>query len=419
MVKYNITPIKGDEATLDQLKQFAAVPFFIPWYRSPESHKVFPLFLTETSDLNASRNFAFGLVSKNPYFEHTDITYFIADDGAKPVGRIAAFVDHHYNKEHGEPIGGIGMFECIKNPSLAEQLLTEAAENLKYNGCTKIDRCGKFDANGEIGLLVDGFDKDPYFMEPYNAPYYQEYFEKNGFTKINDWYSVHVVDTSSEQFQEYMNNARRVIGAIKNSPHRGKVLREATIRNVDFSKFDDELKILDLLYNGEWGKGNHPQFAPMTPAELKKLASDIKLIDREEYVQVVEYMGEPIGIAASVPNINEKIADWDRRHPDYLPSPNFLNGKDLLRDGTILWNALKGDKKEYESLRVLILGVKEEYRHKGVESALYLSAFEAAEKNGIKRASFSELADVNPDIVIPLTKMGPIAMTWRVYGRDL
>jgi len=429
MADYNITAIKGDEATLDQLKQFTAVPFFIPWYRSAESHKVFPLFINDISDLNPSRNFAMGLVSRNPYFDNTDITYFIADDGTKPVGRIAAFVDRRYNEENRKNAGGIGLFECIEDPLLAEKLLAEAIDDIVLKGCDEIDRTSDFDTNRMNGVLVDGFQYEPYFMEPYTAPYYPGFFEHQGFTKRNDWYSIQVDDTSGEQFAKYMDKVRRTISHLEASPERGKLLRECTIRNADFSKskFEGEVGILEELYNLIWAELNHaleegkhhPQQVTFTHPQMNKLATDIKLIDREEYVQIVEHFGKNVGISASVPNINEKISAWDRRHPNYEPSLRFYQMKDLARDVSIFQDIMKNSKRDFESMRVLILGVKEEYRKAGLDGALYLSAFDAAMNNGIRRASLSQLADINKDIVNPLTKMGPIAMTWRVYGLEL
>src|SRR5680860_1684120 len=81
-----------------------------------------------------------------------------------------AYIDYNYNETHGEKIGWLGLFEAIENSDAAEMLLDTGNNYLKKNGCTKITGPAKYNANGEIGLLVDGFDKKPYFMEPYNTP---------------------------------------------------------------------------------------------------------------------------------------------------------------------------------------------------------------------------------------------------------
>ena len=40
--------------------------------------------------------------------------------------------------------------------------------------------------NYECGLLIEGFEKPPTFMMPYNPPYYQALVEDYGFQKAQD-----------------------------------------------------------------------------------------------------------------------------------------------------------------------------------------------------------------------------------------
>lgn len=37
---------------LNNIKEFVIVPYFIDWYKSKESNKIFPIFMQEISDLN-------------------------------------------------------------------------------------------------------------------------------------------------------------------------------------------------------------------------------------------------------------------------------------------------------------------------------------------------------------------------------
>lgn len=421
MASHRIVSYPKSYVTLDNLKKFSAVPFFIPWYRSAESHKVFPIFLNEVSDLNCVNGFIPGMLGRNPFFEHADITYFMADDYThfdRLAGRIAAFVDERYNSEHSEKTGWIGMFECVESPALGKMLLESAIRHLKEKGCTKVIGPAKFNANGEVGLLVDGFQYDPYFMEAYNAPYYPEYFESLGFEKENDWYSIQILDTGSERLKEYMSRVEMMRQkATGSTDERTKALRNTTIRPSQLSQFNREMGIIKSLYNSEWGKGSHPQFVSMTDNEFKTLATGIKLIALEDLILIAELEDKPVGVSVTVPNINEVIAEHDRKNPDYLPSGNFLDPADLYRDASILVDIKKRlMAKRFDSLRVLILGVKEEYRKSGIDAMLYHDSFKNAMKIGARRASFSELADINLDILTPLQKMGDLAMTWRVYS---
>ncbi len=424
MAGSRIIPYRKEHVTLDNLKKFSAVPFFIPWYRSPESRKVFPLFLSDVSDINCAKGLISGAIGKNPFFDHTDITYFIADDYEhldQPVGRVAAFVDERYNRENGKNAGWIGMFECIEDPKLGKALLETALDHLRKQGCTEVIGPAKFNANGEVGLLVDGFEYSPYFMEGYNAPYYQEYFESLGFQKENDWYSIQIPETGSPKIEEYMSRVERLRErAASSSDERTRALRETTIRPARFADFKSEMEIIKSLYNSEWGKGNHPQFVSMTEPEFNVLAEGIKLIALEDLILIAEQDGKPVGVAVTVPNINEVISAYDKKRPDYRPSSKFLAPQDLYRDLSILGSIKKNLRdKSFDSLRVLILGVSEEYRKQGIDAMLYHDSFKAAKEMGARSASFSELADINLDIIRPLEKMGDRAMTWRVYSMGL
>lgn len=148
--------------------------------------------MQELSDLNPTPKTIPGLITRNPYFDHAQIKYFIAYRDRKPAGRIAAFIDYTYKEEGNEKIGWFGLFESEEDMDTACLLIDSAIEYLKVNGCKKIIGPAKFNASGEIGLLVDGFENEPYFMEPYNAPYYQNFFEDYGFRKENIIKSIFV-----------------------------------------------------------------------------------------------------------------------------------------------------------------------------------------------------------------------------------
>ncbi len=418
-IKYQ--SIYGKSASLDQLKAFVAVPFFIEWYRSSESRKVFPIFLNEMQDINASNKLLPSVLGKNPFFEHTDITFIIAKEGEKPVGRIAAFIDHRYNSEHDEQTGWIGMFESTYDSKVGSDILNLALDNLRAKGCTKVIGPAKFNANGEAGLLIEGFEYSPFFMEPYNAPYYRHFFEDLGFKKEDDWYSFLINEKNLAKIQKYM--AR--IGELKKIAEQtslgiGRAMLDTTIRQISFKNLSTEIALIEDIYNKEWGKGNHPQFVTMNHSEMQALAKGIKMIALEDLVLVAERKGEPVGVAVTVPNINEVISLHDSQQRGYYPSPKFIDIRDMKRDLTIFSDIKRKVKnKDYKSARVLILGVREEYKKSGIDALLYHETFKRAIALGIREVSGSQIAEKNIDMISPLERMAEKAMTWRVYSLDL
>jgi len=403
--------------SLNKLKEFVNVPYYIPWYFSSESNKVFPLFLQEISDLNPTKWQIPGILTRNPFFDHTQIKYFAAYKNEQPVGRIMVYKDYKYNEFNGGDFGWFGLFESIDDKFVAKHLLETATEYLKQNGCKKVLGPAKFNANGEIGLLIEGFDKKPYFMEPYNTPYYHEFFESFGFEKENDWFSMHTNEELSKKYMEKIENLMKLTKGTKRDP----LSNGFVIRNIDFKNIKNEIKIIKSLYNPIWNEGTHPQFVQMTDAEFNGLAAGIKTVALEDLIFIVEKEIEsnqmkPIGVSVSVPNINEVINEYDLKIKDYVPSKKFLNFKDLKRDISIFDNMNKCLKeKNFKSMRILILGVEKKYRLSGIDAWLYYETARKALSIGIKEASGSELADINFDITNPLFKMGEKAMTWRVY----
>lgn len=75
--------------------------------------------------------------------------------------------------------------------------------------------------------------------------------------------------------------------------------------------------------------------------------------------------------------------------------------------------------KGYTRFRSLILGIKKEYRRAGIESKVYSKINTDAVNLGFRYASGSQLADINLDIVNPISKLGRVAFTWRVYCLDI
>jgi hypothetical protein len=398
--------------SLNRIKEFAAIPYHIEWYRGPDSRKVFPLFLQELSDLNPTSQRIPGLITRNPYFDHAQIKYLAAYRERKPVGRMAAFIDYNYREEGAGKIGWFGLFESEDDKNTADLLIDNALDYLKENGCEKIIGPAKFHAGGEIGLLVKGFENMPYFMEPYNAPYYRKFFEDHGFRKENDWYSVNIDSIISKT---YMEKIARIFDRLLGH-RRADRLNGYNIRNVDFSHLDREIGIIRELYNPIWNEGTHPQQVKMTDEEFRTLALGIKEIAMEELIFIVEKEGVPVGISVNLPDINEVISEMDG-HAYHMPSNRFYSPRDILRDLRIFINIKKRlKKKDFSRMRFFILGVLEKHRKNGIDSKLFWEIKEKALGLGIYGGSASQLADINMDIINPIFRLGKTAMTWRVYS---
>src|SRR5690606_33620948 len=63
----------------------------------------------------------------NPFFQHAEADYFLAERGGEVVGRITAIHNRLHNDVHHDQVGFFGLFECINDFTVAAPLLDTAA----------------------------------------------------------------------------------------------------------------------------------------------------------------------------------------------------------------------------------------------------------------------------------------------------
>jgi hypothetical protein len=124
--------------------------------------------------------------TKNPFFEHAEAEYFIAERDGDVVGRIAAISNRLHNETHEDRVGFFGFFESIDDQDVANALLEAAAGWCRALGHDVLRGPTSFSVNDECGLLVDGFDTPPALMMPHNPPYYIGLLERGGLVKAKD-----------------------------------------------------------------------------------------------------------------------------------------------------------------------------------------------------------------------------------------
>src|SRR4029077_13814923 len=60
--------------------------------------------------------------AKNPFFQHAEAQYFIAQQNGRVVGRIAAIKNDAHTREHGDRVGFYGFFESVDDQAVAGAL---------------------------------------------------------------------------------------------------------------------------------------------------------------------------------------------------------------------------------------------------------------------------------------------------------
>lgn len=147
-----------------------------------------------------------------------------------------------------------------------------------------------------------------------------------------------------------------------------------TVRNFDTKNFAAELEKLKIIYNDAWTE--NWGFVPLTDHELEHMANDLKPILEPKLACFVEVEGKPVGFSLVLPNINEILKS--------------LDGK-LFPFG--LFKILFGVKK-VQSIRLLAMGIRREYHHKGLDAVLYFDNFKNSQ--GLGRSGPARVGSSSP-----------------------
>ncbi|MCC8036197.1 MAG: hypothetical protein LIO77_09765, partial [Rikenellaceae bacterium] len=103
------------------------------------------------------------------------VRWLLRDGEGRVVGRIAAFYNPEVAALNEQPTGGCGFFECIDDQPAADMLFDAARDWLKSRGMEAMDGPINFGERDQWwGLLVEGFEFQPLYANPYNFHYYKK-----------------------------------------------------------------------------------------------------------------------------------------------------------------------------------------------------------------------------------------------------
>ena len=236
---------------------------------------------------------------KNPFYRVAKTKLFLAEKDGTIAGRIATCVNYQHNEFHMDKVGFFGFFDVIDDYEVASKLLKVAMITLKKEGMEKMRGPTNFSTNHEIGFLIEGFDKPPTIMNPWNFPYLPKLAEQFGLRKVMDLHAyliTHETPISERQL--------RVVEKIK---ARSRI----RISCLDFSKFDEEIILLNQIYNQAWE--HNWGFVPMPKDEFFYTAKHLKDIVDPRMAFVAYVYDEPAAFFQAVPDIKHAHIKKNRR----------------------------------------------------------------------------------------------------------
>ena len=332
------------------------------------------------------------LLTTHPFHKHSSLQTFLAYNGDKIVGRIAAILNNNHNLFNKVNDGFFGFFDSINDQAVADKLFEAATNWLKEKGVDqKLIGPVNFSTNEACGLLIKGFDSPPFLMMTYNAPYYADLIEKAGFAKQIDLIAWHWDGDA------YDDKSVRLLNALQDRLKRNNIV----IRKVNLKNFDEETVKLREVYNSAWDKNSG--FVPLTDEEFNYLAKDLKLILDTDFALVAEQNGKIVGFGLALPNFNEIFQKIKKGR--LLPFGIFK----------LLFN-----KKKVQSLRIYALGIIDGYRKMGIEACLYGTIIKEYKRKGLKHAEAGWTLENNTLINEAILAIkGDPYKTYRIYEKKI
>jgi hypothetical protein len=374
----SIRPVRSKR----ELKRFVKVPFRL---HRDQPQWVAPLIFERMEFLDRE---------KNPYFEHAEAEYFLAERDGEAVGRITVQVDHRWDEYQGGSDAMFGFFETANDPEVAAALLGAATEWARGKGRGRLLGPMDFTTNDEIGILIEGYERRPMILEPWHPPHYRELIEAEGFDKAMD------VQMWELQFGD-LKEGESFDPSIHAAAEKALGDEGIVIRNMRKREMASEVRRFMDVYNEAWG--DNWGFVPITDAEVEFQAKNLKQVIDEDWAYMAEKDGEVVGAALTLPDINQVLAR--------------LNGR-LLPVGWLRFLLGKG---KVDQLRVLALGVKHAYRHSGVAAGLYLKHLETAAAPGkIEGGEMGWILETNGPMNRAMEGMGgKVVKKYRLYEKAL
>lgn len=292
---------------------------------------------------------------KNGAYDYCESECYLAVREGEIIGRVAAIINHHANRDWGEEIVRFGWLDFIEDKEVLKALLDAVVAWGKARGCTKVKGPWGFTDMDKEGLLVEGFEHLSPFTCLYNYPYYDRLLQELGFSKDVDWTQriAKVTDQLPPMFQ---------FAGLIEQRYGLHVFQARSTKELA----DRYGLAIFHMYNETFAPLF--QFTPLTDKQIDRYLKTYVPILRPEFVSIcLDKDDRPVGFTFCVPSLAKAVKKARGR----LFPLGFVH---ILR-------ALRRN----DTLEALMIGVLPEYQGKGANVLMFKHIHENALKFGIDK----------------------------------
>ena len=233
---------------------------------------------------------------KHPFYEHSDVEFFLAVRDGRDVGRIAAIENRPFNQYHGVREADFYFFDCENDPEAATALFETVFGWARKRGLNRVIGPKGMGPLDGYGLLTFGFEhRQTMTMLTYNYPYYVDLVESLGFQKEVDFVSCYVPADSFKIPERVERIAKRV-------------MERSHLQVKRFANKRELLQWVDRIgtaYNKSFV--NNWEYYPFTKREIDFVVENIITVADHRLIKIIMHGQEVVGFLFAFPDVSAAL----------------------------------------------------------------------------------------------------------------
>ena len=305
---------------------------------------------------------------KNPAFEFCEADYFLAYQGEKLVGRVAAIINHKANKRWDQQTVRFGWIDFVDDLEVSRALIDTVAQWGKKRGMNRMEGPLGFTDMDAEGMLVEGYDQLGTMATIYNHPYYVEHMKCLRMEKAMDWIELKLM-VPTETPKEYVRISEIVKAKYHLHVRKLKNVKEVKRTGIGYKMFD----LINEAYAPLFG------YSEMSKGQIDQYINEyLPILDLNMVTLVEDENNNLVGVGISMASMSTTL---QKAHGKLFPFGwvHFLKSLYLKRPRIV---------------DLLLVAVKPEYQNKGVNALLFTDLIPVYIKYGF------EWAETNPELEI-------------------
>jgi GNAT superfamily N-acetyltransferase len=231
---------------------------------------------------------------RHPFYNHSEATFFLAEEDGEVLGRIAVLNNRRYNAHTGGKVAFFYYFDTVDDVRVVRGLF-DAARGWARDRNLEVIKGPKGMLRADAyGVLIKGHEQPASMGIPYNYPYYATLLEEVGAEKEVDYYTGYM--TAADELPDRLF---RLAERIKE--RRGFWVKSFTSKRELREWVPRIQKVNNEAFVDVW------VYYPIDRAEVEMIGDQLLLVSDPRLLKVVMKGDEIAGFAFVFPDLAETL----------------------------------------------------------------------------------------------------------------